>query len=60
MSGLVDDTVLGSIVLRGTPAEVGAQLVARYRGTAERANITVPHAIDAADLAELAAAVAAG
>jgi probable F420-dependent oxidoreductase len=58
MSGLVDDTVLSSIVLRGTPAEVGAQLAARYRGTAERANVTVPHAIDPADLAELAAAVA--
>jgi probable F420-dependent oxidoreductase len=54
---LVDDTVLASIVLRGTPAEVGAQLVARYRGVADRVNVTIPHAVDPADLADLAAAV---
>jgi len=59
MSRLVDDTVLGSIVLRGTPAEIGAQLASRYRGAAHRANVTIPHAIDPADVAELAAAVAA-
>jgi hypothetical protein len=57
MSTLVDDTVLGSIVLRGTAAEVGAQLVARYGDAAQRVNVTVPHAVDPADLEELAAAV---
>jgi probable F420-dependent oxidoreductase len=57
MSSLVDDGVLSSIVLRGTPSEVGAQLVARYRGVADRVNVTIPHAADPADLAELAAAV---
>jgi probable F420-dependent oxidoreductase len=56
MAALVDDDVLASIVIRGTPAEVAAQLHHRYDGLADRVGMTLPHAVDPADLAALAIA----
>jgi probable F420-dependent oxidoreductase len=59
MGGLVDDAVLASIVLRGTAEEVATQLLERYAGVADRVGVTLPHAVDLADVAALADAVAA-
>ena len=57
MSALVDDTVLASIVLRGTPDEVASQVRTRYGDTVTRVAVTVPHPISTSTLADLAAAV---
>jgi hypothetical protein len=59
MAALVDDTVLASIVLRGTPTQVAAQLVDRYGGVADRVGLTLPHDVALADVAALVEAVAA-
>ena len=56
MNSLVDDDVLASIVLRGTAAEIAAQLHRRYDGIADRVSMTIPHAVDLADLAALSQA----
>lgn len=56
MNSLVDDDVLSSIVLRGSAAEIAAQLHQRYDGIADRVSMTFPHAVDMADVAALATA----
>ena len=58
MAALVDDTVLSSIVLRGTPEEVSAQLRERYGTAASRVAVTIPHPVSPDTLGTLAAAVA--
>ncbi len=56
LAAAVDDDVLASIVVRGTPEQVARQLRARYDGLADRVGITIPHPIDLADVAALATA----
>lgn len=42
LASLVDDTVMASIAVRGTPAQVAEQILDRYDGISERAAITLP------------------
>jgi probable F420-dependent oxidoreductase len=56
MAALVDNDVLSSIVIRGNATEVAAQLHQRYDGVADRVGMTLPHAVDPADLATLVTA----
>ena len=53
MAALIDDDLLDAITLRGTPADVGAQLRARYDGVADRVGLTVPYQAAPGLLADL-------
>ncbi len=53
----VDDEVLRTIAVVGTPAEVAGELRARYEGVADRLCPSIPHAVDVELLAELADAL---
>jgi hypothetical protein len=44
MSSLVDDEVLGALAIRGTPAQVGTEVVDRYGGFADRVAVYFPYA----------------
>ncbi len=44
MIGLIDDDVLHTIAVCGTPAEVGAQLTTRFAGAADRVAFYMPYA----------------
>jgi len=44
MIGLIDDDILRTIAVCGTPAEVGAQLVRRFDGVADRVAFYMPYA----------------
>ena len=60
LSSLVDDTVVASIAVRGTPAQVADQLLDRYEGIAERVAITLPHAPTMELLGELTSLLGRG
>jgi len=53
MPGLIDDDVLDRFTLRGTPAEVGAALKARYEGIADRIALSPQGGLSLTALAEL-------
>jgi len=57
MTSLVDDTVVSSVAVRGTPGEVAEQLLDRYDGIAGRVAVTLPHAPSMTLLAGLTAAL---
>ena len=57
MGDLVDDELLATIAVRGTPAEVAAQLADRYHGVADRVAVYLPYGAADDLLADLAAAV---
>lgn len=57
MAALVDDDVLSSIVIRGDAATVADGLRRRYGGAATRVAVTIPHGVDHAGVAALAAEV---
>jgi probable F420-dependent oxidoreductase len=53
LAGLVDDDLLARITVRGTPAEVAAEIGRRYRQHAERVALYLPYALSDDLLAEL-------
>ncbi len=56
MPALVDDELLHALCVRGTPDQVGAELVRRYEGRADRLGLTLPYAAGDGLLAEVVAA----
>lgn len=59
LASLVDDEVVRTIAVCGTPAEVGAALRRRYGGRVDRVGVYTPYALDDEVLAEVVAAVRA-
>lgn len=59
MPALVDDTLLGTIAARGTPAECADAIVARYGGHADRVAFYLPYRHDDDLVADLVAALRA-
>jgi probable F420-dependent oxidoreductase len=57
MAALVDDTVLKTIAVHGTPAECAAQIQQRARGVADRVAFYLPYAVELDCLAEIVAAL---
>ncbi len=53
MAALIEDDLLEAITLRGTPAQVGRQLMDRYDGIAERVALTVPYPAEPSLLGEI-------
>jgi probable F420-dependent oxidoreductase len=45
MGGLIDDELLGTLCVRGTPAEVAAQIRSRFAGIADRVALSVPYGV---------------
>ena len=58
MTALIDDGVLDRFTLRGTPAEVGARLQARYGGVVDRVALSPQGGLSTEALAELVGAAA--
>lgn len=56
LADLIDDEVLAAVAVRGTPAEVAAQVARRYRTHCERVCIYMPYAMADDLLAELVGA----
>jgi probable F420-dependent oxidoreductase len=46
MPALIDDSLLDTIAVRGTPAEVGAGIAARCAGVADRVGFYFPYRVD--------------
>jgi probable F420-dependent oxidoreductase len=46
MPALIDDTLLDTIAVRGTPAQVGAGIAARCAGVADRVGFYFPYRVD--------------
>jgi probable F420-dependent oxidoreductase len=59
MIGLIDDEMMHTIAVCGTPAEVGAQLARRFEGVADRVAFYMPFAAPTDLVAEAVAAVRA-
>jgi hypothetical protein len=59
MIGLIDDDILQTIAVCGTPDEVGAKLVRRFDGVAERVAFYMPYAASTELVAATVAAVRA-
>jgi probable F420-dependent oxidoreductase len=57
MAALVDDEVLGALAIRGTPAEVAAEIGSRYEGFADRVAVYFPYSTAPGLIADVAAAV---
>ena len=53
MGGLIDDDVLRTICVCGTPAELAAQLRARFTGVADRVAFSIPYGVRRELLAEV-------
>lgn len=53
LAQLVDEEVLATIAVRGTPAEVAAELHRRYAGRVDRVGVYTPYALDDEILAEV-------
>ncbi len=53
MAALIEDDLIEAVALRGTPAQVGRQLLDRYDGIAERVALTVPYPAEPALLGEI-------
>lgn len=60
MPGLIDDELLGTLAVAGTPEEVGSRLVSRFGGWAQRLAFYFPYAMADDLLAEVVAEVRAG
>ena len=56
MPGLIEDDLLDRFTVRGTPAEVGVGLKARYDGVADRVALSPQGGLSPHALAELVAA----
>jgi probable F420-dependent oxidoreductase len=56
MPQLIDDALLDTLCVRGTPAEAGRALRRRYTGIADRVSLSVPYRIAPETLAELVTA----
>ncbi|MEO5840009.1 MAG: TIGR03617 family F420-dependent LLM class oxidoreductase [Acidimicrobiales bacterium] len=56
MPQLIDDALLDTLCIRGTPAEAGRALRQRYAGIADRVSLSVPYRIAPTTLAALVAA----
>jgi len=56
MAGLIDDSLLDVLCVRGTPAEAGRILRQRFAGIADRVSLSIPYGIAPTTLAELVAA----
>lgn len=56
MPQLVDDALLDTLCVRGTPEQAGRELRQRYAGIADRVSLSVPYRIAPSTLAALAAA----
>jgi probable F420-dependent oxidoreductase len=59
MPALIDDEMLRALCMRGTPADVAAELRRRYSGVAERVGFYLPYAHDDGLATEIIAAVRA-
>ncbi|CAB4882574.1 unannotated protein [freshwater metagenome] len=59
MIGLIDDDILHTIAVCGTPAEVGAELVRRFDGVSDRVAFYMPYAAPVELVAATVAAVKA-
>jgi probable F420-dependent oxidoreductase len=59
MGSLLDDEVLETFAVVGTPEDVGPELVRRYGDLLDRATLYTPYAVDAELLTSLASAVRA-
>lgn len=57
MAALIDDHLLATIAVRGTPTEVADQLVARYRDHADRVALYLPYGVTDAVLREVVEAI---
>jgi probable F420-dependent oxidoreductase len=53
MAGLIDDALLDLFTVRGTPAEVGAELRSRYGGVVDRVALSPMGGLSAASLAAI-------
>jgi probable F420-dependent oxidoreductase len=60
MSGAIDDTMLGTLAVQGTPAECAAQILDRYGDVATRLAFYQPYAADPSTTGELLAALRPG
>jgi probable F420-dependent oxidoreductase len=60
LASLVDDDVLGAIAVRGTPADVAAELRRRFAGRVDRVGVYTPSALADDVLAEVVERVRAG
>jgi probable F420-dependent oxidoreductase len=58
MASLVDDEVLGALAIRGTPAEVAAEVAGRYGGFADRVAVYFPYSAPDDLITDVAGAVA--
>jgi hypothetical protein len=53
LAALVDDDVLAAIAVRGSPAEVGAELARRFGGRVDRIGVYTPYTLRDDILAEV-------
>ena len=60
LAALVDDDVVDAIAVRGTPAEVAAELRRRFAGRVDRVGVYTPYTLHDDLLAEVVAGVRAG
>lgn len=60
MATTIDDTMLATLAVQGTPKECAAEILARYGGVATRLAFYQPYAADAATTAELLDALRQG
>jgi probable F420-dependent oxidoreductase len=57
MAEVIDDDVLAAFAVAGTPAEVAAQVSARFGDVVSRVSLYTPYRVDPADLGAVAAAL---
>ncbi|TAM64408.1 LLM class F420-dependent oxidoreductase [Mycobacterium sp.] len=57
MSGLVDDTVLHTIAVVGSPAEVGADIARRFGGLVDRFTLYTPYLLGDEDVGAVVSAI---
>ena len=60
MTGLVDDTVLGTFAVVGEPAAAGAEVARRFGSLVDRFTLYTPYTLDEPARATLVAAIRAG
>jgi hypothetical protein len=60
MTGLVDDTVLGTFAVVGEPAAAGAEIARRYGDLVDRFTLYTPYALDEESRATVVSAIRAG
>jgi hypothetical protein len=57
MTGLVDDTVLGTFAVVGEPAAAGAEIARRFSGLVDRFTLYTPYPLDDETRAAVVSAV---